>query len=48
MKGHGVCKYTPTCSEYALQAYEKYGFFHAFDKRILKGKGIDKCHQSAF
>ena len=27
MKGHGVCKYTPTCSEYALQAYEKYGFF---------------------
>ena len=27
MKGYGVCKYTPTCSEYALQAYEKYGFF---------------------
>lgn len=27
MKGYGMCKYTPTCSEYALQAYEKYGFF---------------------
>lgn len=21
------CKYVPTCSEYALEAYEKYGFF---------------------
>ncbi len=21
------CKYIPTCSEYALEAYEKYGFF---------------------
>ena len=21
------CKFVPTCSEYALEAYEKYGFF---------------------
>lgn len=21
------CKYVPTCSEYALEAYERYGFF---------------------
>ncbi|MDD6328201.1 MAG: membrane protein insertion efficiency factor YidD [Eubacteriales bacterium] len=27
LKKHGCCKYVPTCSEYALQAYEKYGFF---------------------
>lgn len=25
--GFGCCKYTPTCSTYALEAYEKYGFF---------------------
>lgn len=25
--GYGCCKYTPTCSAYALEAYEKYGFF---------------------
>ena len=25
--GHGCCKYTPTCSAYAIEAYEKYGFF---------------------
>lgn len=27
LKVYGTCKYIPTCSEYALQAYEKYGFF---------------------
>lgn len=27
LKRYGTCKYIPTCSEYALQAYEKYGFF---------------------
>jgi len=25
--GFGCCKYTPTCSAYAIEAYEKYGFF---------------------
>lgn len=27
LKGAGCCRFTPTCSEYALLAYEKYGFF---------------------
>ena len=26
-KKYGHCKYTPTCSAYALEAYQKYGFF---------------------
>lgn len=26
LKGHATCRYYPTCSEYAIQAYEKYGF----------------------
>lgn len=27
MKGHGTCIFYPTCSQYAIEAYEKYGFF---------------------
>ena len=27
--GHGKCKFTPTCSEYAILAYQKYNFFKA-------------------
>ncbi len=27
LKGHSTCIFIPTCSEYAIQAYEKYGFF---------------------
>lgn len=33
------CRYAPTCSQYSLQAFEKYGFFKGFylsTKRILK------------
>ena len=26
LKRHGTCIFYPTCSEYAIQAYEKYGF----------------------
>lgn len=32
------CRYYPTCSEYALEAFQKLGFFKAFyltSKRIL-------------
>ena len=29
LKRHGCCRFTPTCSTYALEAYEKYGFFKA-------------------
>lgn len=27
LKIHSTCKYFPTCSAYAIEAYEKYGFF---------------------
>ena len=27
MKSHPTCKFTPTCSEYGLEAIEKYGAF---------------------
>lgn len=27
MKSHPTCKFTPTCSEYGIQAIEKYGAF---------------------
>lgn len=26
LKGHPTCKYTPTCSSYAIEALEKHGF----------------------
>ncbi len=26
LKGRPCCRYYPTCSQYALEAYEKYGF----------------------
>ena len=26
-KGHPTCIYTPTCSQYAIEALEKYGIF---------------------
>jgi len=36
---YGYCKYNPTCSQYAIEAIEKYGFwkggFKSF-KRILR------------
>lgn len=28
--GYAKCKYYPTCSQYALEAFSKYGFFKAF------------------
>lgn len=36
---HNACRYTPTCSNYAIEAYEKYGFFYGTYltiKRLLK------------
>tara|TARA_E500000331_G_scaffold358488_1_gene425774 strand:- start:1268 stop:1489 length:222 start_codon:yes stop_codon:yes gene_type:complete len=35
------CRYTPTCSEYGIQAIEKYG---AFKGGILTIKRIFSCH----
>lgn len=39
------CKFYPTCSEYALQAFEKYGFFKGSFlsiRRILKCNPFNK------
>lgn len=27
--GEGKCKFTPTCSSYAIMSYKKYNFFKA-------------------
>ncbi len=35
------CRYTPTCSEYSIQAIEKYGIFKGL---WLSIKRISKCH----
>lgn len=37
----GACRYTPTCSEYGIKAFEKHGFFKGF---YLTVKRISKCH----
>lgn len=41
LKGRGTCIYTPTCSEYAIEAIEKYG---AFRGGILSLKRILRCN----
>ncbi|HSR37650.1 MAG TPA: membrane protein insertion efficiency factor YidD [Phnomibacter sp.] len=35
------CRYTPTCSQYALEAFRKYGPFKGF---WLSIKRISSCH----
>jgi len=35
------CRFTPTCSNYALQAFKKYGLFKGFWLTI---KRIGRCH----
>ena len=35
------CRFTPTCSEYAYEAFKKYGFFKGL---YLSVKRILKCH----
>lgn len=36
-----ACRYTPTCSEYAIEAFQKYTFFKAF---YLSAKRLLSCH----
>jgi putative membrane protein insertion efficiency factor len=35
------CRFQPTCSQYALEAFRHYGFVRGF---VLAGKRILKCH----
>lgn len=35
------CRYTPTCSQYALEAFKKYGLFKGF---WLSLKRVSRCH----
>mgnify|MGYP000950462995 CR=1 FL=1 len=35
------CRFTPTCSNYALEAFRKYGLFKGF---WLTVKRISRCH----
>lgn len=35
------CRFYPTCSQYSLEAYEKYGFFKG---TFLTAKRILRCH----
>ena len=37
---HSACKYYPTCSNYAIEALETYGFFKGF---YLSVKRIFRC-----
>ncbi len=36
-----TCRFYPTCSEYALEAYQEFGFFKA---SWLAVRRISKCH----
>ena len=37
---HSACRFTPTCSNYAIEAYENYNFFKA---SILTIKRLYRC-----
>lgn len=39
--GANKCRFTPTCSTYALQAFKKYGLFKGF---YLASRRISRCH----
>ncbi|MBC7425652.1 MAG: membrane protein insertion efficiency factor YidD [Bacteroidia bacterium] len=36
-----ACRYTPTCSQYGIDAFRKYGFIKGF--RLTIGR-ISRCH----
>ena len=44
LKGRLTCIYTPTCSQYAIEALEKYGFLKG---SFLAVKRILRCHPFA-
>ena len=44
LKGRPACIYTPSCSQYAKEALEKYGFFKG---GFLAVRRILRCHPFA-
>ena len=36
-----ACRFTPTCSQYALEAFKKHGVFKGF---YLSARRIGRCH----
>ncbi len=40
----GACRYTPTCSAYAIEAIDQHG---ALQGTVLAGKRICRCHPFA-
>ena len=36
LKPYGACRFRPTCSEYAIQAIEKYGFLRGGSKAVWR------------
>lgn len=36
MHPHGYCRFTPTCSDYAIQAVEKYGIIRGGSKALSR------------
>lgn len=41
LKSHSYCRFYPTCSNYAIEALKKYGFFKGW---YLSIKRLLKCH----
>ncbi len=41
LKGKSVCRFYPSCSSYALEAYEKHGFFAG---TYLSARRIVRCN----
>ncbi len=42
---HNSCRFTPTCSNYAIEAYERYNFFkatHLTIKRLFRCRPFGK------
>lgn len=43
LKSHNYCNFTPTCSTYAITAFEKFGFFkgtYLTIKRLIRCNGF--------
>jgi uncharacterized protein len=36
-----ACRYTPTCSQYGIEAFKKYSFFKALKLTVFR---IGRCH----